>query len=267
MEILYNRKKLYEIMIEFYNITGIRISFLRDFDSPVMGYPSENCALCQRKQQDARFYAKCKKDDERASREATASGELYLYECHYHLWEAIQPVKIEGESVGYFLLGQILADRARFIALNRPTEEEIELLDKMPSPSLETFKSYTKLLSWLAHYSILDQNIRLSHRETFETISAYIREHYREPLSVDALCGRFHYSRSGLFALFKKESGQGVMEYVNGVRLEESKRLLHDCKVMEVASLVGISDPNYFSRSFRKKFGVSPAVYRAKYSE
>lgn len=267
MEVLYDRKKLFDMMKEFYNITGIRISFLSDHNTPVMGIPGENCALCRKKQQDEKFYRLCKENDRDASREAMKSDELYFYECHYHLWEAIQPVRIEGELIGYFLLGQILLDRERFIALSRPTDEEIALLGTMPSPSLGTFRSYCKLLTWFAHSTILTNKIRLSHREAFETISGYIQKHYHEPLSVDVLCERFHYSRSGLFALFKAECGQGVMEFVNGTRLDESRTFLSEFKVAEVANMVGFADPNYYSRAFKKRFGISPANYGKTFTE
>ena len=262
MEVVYDEHKLYDMMKEFHSITGIRISFLSDPENPVLGVPERNCTLCSLKQQNAEFYQACKACDRAASLEAISSDELYLYECHYHLWEAILPVRIDGELIGYFLLGQILTDRERFIEMNHPSEEEIALLDKMPATALDTLRSYAKLLSWLAHYTILNNSISLRHRETFESISAYIRKHYHENLTVDGLCEHFHYSRSGLFTLFKEECGQGVMEYVNSVRLEASRELLQEFKVVETANMVGISDANYFSRVFKKKYGISPSEYR-----
>ena len=68
------------------------------------------------------------------------------------------------------------------------------------------------------------------------------------------------YSPSYLSREFKKEVGVGVVAYINSLRLEEARRLLGQGKhyVYEIADLVGFSNYNYFSKLYRKKFGVSP---------
>ena len=59
MELLYDKEKLIEILTEFNIVTGIRISFLEDYNVPVIGIPGDNCALCSFKQRDKAFYNKC----------------------------------------------------------------------------------------------------------------------------------------------------------------------------------------------------------------
>lgn len=266
MKLIYDKQKLYEILKEFHSITNIRISFLEDHESPVIGVPWDNSGLCMLKQkEDPAFYQRCKTCDREASRLAATGNDVYIYECHYCLTEAIQPVKVNGRPLGYFLLGQILTDREKFIRQNRPNEKELALLDELAFCSPDTLRSYAKILSWLAQYTVLNNDIRLCHKESFETINAYIREHYAEALTVDFLCSQFHYSRSALFALFKEECRQGIMEYINSVRLEKSKELLNEWKIVEVSRMVGISDSNYFSRIFKKKYGISPEHYKQKF--
>lgn len=55
------------------------------------------------------------------------------------------------------------------------------------------------------------------------------------------------------------------MEYINSVRLKKSKELLNEWKIVEVSRMVGISDSNYFSRIFKKKYGISPEHYKQKF--
>ena len=52
--------------------------------------------------------------------------------------------------------------------------------------------------------------------------------------------------------------------FIRDVRLEKSRELLResDLNISETAYEVGFSDPNYFSRTFRKKFGISPKDFR-----
>ena len=261
MELHVEQSKLYEILKEFHQITGLKVSFIENYDLPVIGVPSNNCELCSYKQQDPAFYRRCKECDGNAMRMASKSKDLYVYECHYHLIEALHPVEVYGQRIGYFLLGQILIDREKFLRLNHPNEYELSLLDQLASPTLETLYSAARLLAWLAEYTVLNRHLYLSMKQTTEPIARYIESHLTEPITVDALCEMFHFSRPTLFARFKKEYGMGITAYVNNLRLEKSKELLRQYDVGETAERVGFEDANYFSRIFKKSMGLSPSEY------
>ena len=63
--------------------------------------------------------------------------------------------------------------------------------------------------------------------------------------------------------LFKRETGESLFQYLVRFRLEKAAGLLlqEDLPVREVAARVGIDDPFYFTRMFKKKYGVSPSEY------
>ncbi len=74
----------------------------------------------------------------------------------------------------------------------------------------------------------------------------------------------FHYDY--LRKLFKKEMGVTPLEYMTRMRMKKAESLLlsmgaQDYSVAEVAGLCGYEDPLYFSRVFKKTFGVSPSIY------
>ena len=83
-------------------------------------------------------------------------------------------------------------------------------------------------------------------------------------MTVDEICKVFGCSRSYFSHTFKKETGRGFREYLIDVRLENSKRLLalSRLNITEVALAVGFSDSNYFTGLFKKKYSISPLVYR-----
>jgi AraC-like DNA-binding protein len=58
-------------------------------------------------------------------------------------------------------------------------------------------------------------------------------------------------------------TGQTVHEFIKKVRLKRAVQLLEKrkMKITEIAYSVGFSDLNYFSRCFRKEFGVAPSEY------
>jgi two-component system response regulator YesN len=65
---------------------------------------------------------------------------------------------------------------------------------------------------------------------------------------------------------FKGHVGVKFIEHVTGARISEAKKLLTttEMAVPEIGQAVGYSDPNYFTRVFRKHTGYSPHEFRAR---
>ncbi len=98
------------------------------------------------------------------------------------------------------------------------------------------------------------------------TIQSYITQHCAEDLSLEQLAGMVYLSPSYLSRLFKRETGENISSYVQNARIEQAKILLRttSLKTYEVAERVGIADPVYFSRIFKKITGVKPKDFRQK---
>ena len=267
MKIQYDSNKMREILQEFYNAFGVRVSFLRGLDEPIMGFPLKNCELCTYKQKNKEFYEQCKLDDKKAFEEGVVSNGFHMYECHYHLYECIQPIRINGQVFGYFLLGQILTDRKRFIELNHPNDEELDKLKQLKEVEKDKIKSYAKILSWIVKYCVYSHNIDVIHDLTYEHICSYISENYNKNISIKNLCDEFHYSKSTLHSLFKKEGNVSINQYLTDIRISKAKELICFHTAGEVAEMVGYSDINYFSRIFKKETGMSPTQYKKQKSQ
>jgi AraC family transcriptional regulator of arabinose operon len=71
-------------------------------------------------------------------------------------------------------------------------------------------------------------------------------------------------SSSRFSHLFKQETGESVIGFINRLRIREGARLLEaeGLSVKEAASAVGYSSPFYFSRQFRKFYFIDPSGYR-----
>lgn len=93
---------------------------------------------------------------------------------------------------------------------------------------------------------------------------AYIDSHLSETLSLDTIAGAIPVTPSYLSRTFKKETGQGLTDYINMARIEKAKELLSDGRVLnyEVAEQAGFHDPAYFSATFKKYTGMSPKEYK-----
>lgn len=64
--------------------------------------------------------------------------------------------------------------------------------------------------------------------------------------------------------IFKRETGQRPMEWLNERRLQQAARLLEQTSrtIQQIAEECGFSCPFYFTRVFRKRFGSAPSKYR-----
>ncbi|HUX20392.1 MAG TPA: AraC family transcriptional regulator [Spirochaetia bacterium] len=82
-------------------------------------------------------------------------------------------------------------------------------------------------------------------------------------LSLSVLCRKLGVSHNYLSAVFRKETGKIVTDYIRETRVEAAKHLLltTDLKVYEVSERVGYRSVEHFSRSFRKEIGRSPGDY------
>lgn len=83
-------------------------------------------------------------------------------------------------------------------------------------------------------------------------------------LVLPAIAKAAHCSCSHLSRAFRGEIGIGPMQYLARLRMRRAQHLLQrtGMGVKEIAACVGVSDPLYFSRLFRKHVGLSPRAYR-----
>jgi len=85
-----------------------------------------------------------------------------------------------------------------------------------------------------------------------------------EDLSLEALAARCHLSQGHFRKQFREVTGMAPLEYIQRHRISVAQALLMDTdlSVTAVAEQVGLPDPNYFSRLFRRLVGVTPSTFR-----
>jgi len=95
-------------------------------------------------------------------------------------------------------------------------------------------------------------------------VMEYLKAHYAEPLSLDALSQLVGYTPQYLSSLFSDEVGMSIQVFLQRMRVEEACRLLIHTKLSmtEVAAAVGYQDTRHFSKVFRRYQIISPREYR-----
>ena len=83
-------------------------------------------------------------------------------------------------------------------------------------------------------------------------------------MDLSFLSAELGYTKQYLIRLFKRETGKTPIAYFNELRLARGAALLlnEEKSIAEVAQGCGFDDYNYFSRAFRRCYGVSPSEYR-----
>lgn len=97
----------------------------------------------------------------------------------------------------------------------------------------------------------------------------YIEAHYAEKITVDALADMLHLTRRTFERRFKKCTHCSLIEYLQKVRIEASKKELEAGRksVDEVILEVGYSDPQTFRDIFKRVTGTTPVEYKNRYSQ
>lgn len=72
-------------------------------------------------------------------------------------------------------------------------------------------------------------------------------------------------SKSNLMLLFKKASSESPRAYLLGLRLKKAATVMRSEPGLDIGSAAarcGFSDPNYFARQFKRRYGMSPRQWR-----
>ena len=97
-----------------------------------------------------------------------------------------------------------------------------------------------------------------------EQAKQFIERNFAQDISLAAISREMHVSPYYFSKLYKATTGQNFIEYLTQIRMEAAKARLSGTSqsVKEICLSIGYSDPNYFSRSFKKYAGLSPSEYR-----
>lgn len=139
--------------------------------------------------------------------------------------------------------------------------QEVISFDKISQIESELSKTAENLASEI-------QNVRKKKSgQQIATIMEYIDEHLSDPaLGLSSLSSHFFINPSYLSRTFKHQTGTTIVEYLTTRRIRKAQELLQntDRLAYEIGAEVGIPDPNYFGKCFKKYTGYSIQEFRKK---
>jgi AraC-like DNA-binding protein len=109
-------------------------------------------------------------------------------------------------------------------------------------------------------------DLRRSGEPLLAEVFTVIDHRLSEPLSLRDVAGELGITPGHLTTVVRRRTGRTVQEWIIERRMAEARTLLSETElpVAEIARRVGISDPGYFSRLFRRTHGASPRHWRSR---
>lgn len=103
-----------------------------------------------------------------------------------------------------------------------------------------------------------------SDSEIIGRIKRFIQKEYKCNLSLADVATEVNLAPAYVSHIFKKETGQGIVEYITELKMIKAKQLLEDksLKIIQIAKNCGYENQSYFNKLFKAYFGMTPKQYR-----
>lgn len=128
-----------------------------------------------------------------------------------------------------------------------------------------------KVLSFLAKCYPKNENMNITKKEeTIKKIERYLYIHYNDTnFSIGNVAKEFSFSQSYITRLFKSQTRITPIQYVDELRMKKAIELLnhHSLTIDQIAENIGYKNQFYFTKRFKRYYGVPPTKYKQKILE
>lgn len=97
----------------------------------------------------------------------------------------------------------------------------------------------------------------------------HITANYDQNLTLSDVSQSLNINKNYLSTLFKKETGTTITKYILNKKMTEANRLIETTNILisDVANMVGIDDVSYFTKLYKKHYGITPSKYKSSFKE
>jgi AraC-like DNA-binding protein len=178
----------------------------------------------------------------------------------YRFEPARAQLELGFERLAQTLLGSGALDDRSFAVLCDDLDRSTESARTLN----ELFAAYRRIVADMAHAAERPAGARRDRH--LRSAVEYIHQHYGEKLGRKTVARVAGFAPGYFSQLFKKSERKTFEQYVQGLRLDRAKQLLETTALdaARVAELSGFSNPQYFSRAFRRSLGITPLDYRER---
>ena len=149
---------------------------------------------------------------------------------------------------------------SKLISANIDKYQQKEDQGQTPLSPLECQELFLKLLNFIqVSYPQMSSSELLA-----VSIMEYIMQNYHLPLTLENIAEHFNFHPTHIIRCLKKEYGITPNKALNGIRIENAKKLLitSDLSISKISFYVGFATPSYFNRIFKEYTGETPKEFR-----
>lgn len=146
-------------------------------------------------------------------------------------------------------------------AMERRVDALLEQLNEAQSSAAQAFVAPSGSDGDVAATRIEDAD-----KQLMERLMQYAEQHLSNPdLKISDMAAALALGRTTLTERVKEITGMPPADFIRYLRIQRSCRLISttDLTLSQIAYAVGFSDPNYFSKAFKRATGLAPSQYRA----
>lgn len=146
----------------------------------------------------------------------------------------------------------------------------VECQAELPSTDgLDSCRSLDEACRWLCEHlnqtqTALRDALKRRHHHVLERCLERMEREFDPELSLPVAADWCHFSPSYFSKLFREHTGESFTDYMVSLRMSKAAVRLKNSrkKVYEIAEEVGYRDVKYFTRVFKRVYGVSPNEFR-----
>ncbi|MDC3415821.1 response regulator transcription factor [Aquibacillus salsiterrae] len=101
-------------------------------------------------------------------------------------------------------------------------------------------------------------------KDSIQQIASYLKDNYQQDITLQDIADKFFLSREYISRKFKQVYKVTITDYLTKIRMEKACELLKNpnLKIYYIAFEVGYKNEKYFSKVFKKQYGLTPNEYR-----
>ncbi|CQR47175.1 putative response regulatory protein [Paraliobacillus sp. PM-2] len=172
-------------------------------------------------------------------------------------------VKIKKESYKLIMMVSLKLKEEGYTITSIDEEHVLQKIYQLQS--LQELKKWLRHVLQLFAVDIVKHNEKYNNR--YVTVAKnYVKNHYQYKITLQTMAEELYLHQAYFSTIFKNETGENFIDYVNRVRVEEATKLIKntDLKMKEVSNRVGFQSNSYFNKVFKKITGKSPLCLRKR---
>lgn len=175
---------------------------------------------------------------------------------------------LQNNDICYFPKHFTLSSKTSFHQALHTMNEIMQLYRrKHYNRSLTALRFAQLVIEWSREY-LLSELQRNDKKRTKSIVKVhalldYIHQHYTMKITSTMIEQEFECNFDYINRVFSEVTGYTITRYINQIRINHAKELIEatHLSIGEIGYLVGLNDPYYFSKVFKKLVGLSPIQY------